>query len=129
VLSAASQIIPKPGKHHLRETPHQVEKQQAMVHSVEDLLTWPPFSIWSMTKLENSTKFVTVEWPFMKPCCKTEICGRMIGVITSQLIFSKSFGITDKMDIPRKQEISRFLLLEIGPTKASFSNIRKNTSR
>jgi hypothetical protein len=31
--SAASQIRPKPGKHHPRETPHQVEIQQAMVHS------------------------------------------------------------------------------------------------
>jgi hypothetical protein len=36
-LRAASQIRPKPGKHHLRETPHQVETQQAMIHSVEGL--------------------------------------------------------------------------------------------
>jgi hypothetical protein len=62
---------------------------------------WCPFSIFSMTKSDNSTKLVTVKWPFLKPCCMTEICGRMIGVNSSQIIFSKNFGITDKMDIPR----------------------------
>jgi hypothetical protein len=34
-LSAAFQMKSKPGKHHPRETSHQVETQQAMVHSVE----------------------------------------------------------------------------------------------
>jgi hypothetical protein len=37
VLSAASQIRPKPGKHHHQETPYQFETQQAMVHSIEGL--------------------------------------------------------------------------------------------
>jgi hypothetical protein len=37
VLCAASQIRAKPSKHHPRETPHYVETQQAMVHSVEGL--------------------------------------------------------------------------------------------
>jgi hypothetical protein len=36
-VSAASQIRPKLVKHHPRETPHQVETQQAIVHSVDGL--------------------------------------------------------------------------------------------
>jgi hypothetical protein len=37
VVSHVSQIRPKRGKHHSRETPHRLEKQQAMAHSVESL--------------------------------------------------------------------------------------------
>jgi hypothetical protein len=56
----------------------------------------------------------------------TEICGRMIGVISSQIIFSKSFGITDRMDILRLQEIYRFQpFLKIGTTKDSFQTAGK----
>jgi hypothetical protein len=134
-VSHVSQIRPKRGKHHPRETPHQLEKQQAMAHSVESLrkvriysINLVSISILSMTKLENSTKMVTVERPFMKLCCMIEICGQMIGVISSQLISSKSFGITDKMNFPCWQEISRFSLEHLND-KAFFPNSSKNTSR
>jgi hypothetical protein len=36
-LRAASQIRPRPGKHLPRDTPHQANTQQAMIHSVEGL--------------------------------------------------------------------------------------------
>jgi hypothetical protein len=55
---------------------------KAFEKSVYTPSAWCPFSILSMTKLENST---------MKLCCMTEICGQMIGVIASQIIFSNQF--------------------------------------
>jgi hypothetical protein len=51
------------------------------------------------------------------------ICGRMIGVISSQIIFSKSFGVTDKTDIPL------LTILENRNDKGFFLNSKKNASQ
>jgi hypothetical protein len=43
---------------------------------------------------------VTVERPFRKPCCVLEILGWITGLSLCQTIFSNSFGVADRTEIP-----------------------------
>jgi hypothetical protein len=101
-LSAPSQIRPKPGKPHPRETPHQVETQQAMVHAAKALWKFRIHSI----NLVSIFNFVNdkITKLYQVGDSETILHDRNLwpddwcNFITN--IFLPT-GITNKMDIPR----------------------------
>jgi hypothetical protein len=97
-----------------------ITRSKALENSVYTPSAWGPFSISQMTEFENSIRLVAVR----KPCGVSMILVRITGVRLWQTIFSNSFGIADRIEIPRW-----LTTLEKRNYKWLFPDARKSSRR